>query len=620
MLKLKSITALLLMFIFLLALIPDSQSEDKNPDNQTEHFYIEEMTDLEIEAVIKLIANAEDVVFGDGIGFHGEKYGDSDEWEGDGKNKTHQWLTAVAMEMITNEFTLTSPFLSKNFFKLSASEKATLIQYSDWPDIYETKDVNSWHFYYGDINSPHYGTNYWRNHFDDHTAKSRFIHWYNSAVSKYRNHSRVDAYRDLGKALHYLQDLNAPPHTGDNTVNAIYVVGKHQKYEQTADERKAEFRVTSGGLYTHHVANTLSSVADTAARYSYGYYDITLTPPMYTDSMYANMGLPLQRSQRDTAGLIYRFFRDVSAYDHDDHWCDEGIVYDDSKDVIVHGSRPGFEINLTKNTIRYAPGYQPKAYSPDGESWKEIKANRNGETMFDDVNFAKTLRKKFKNLSSYRMHLSNKEIVKKDGKKKPPEDAEIIDFPTIRRGIPYKTYLFVNYKTAAEDVPANAPAGAWWLVFKSGEVVPKEGLEVAVGMREGGKLKPDEAKYGRLCINHNIAVKPLPDSGKQQKITYYIRQAARYENGEYITGSNARSKTVSSQRPKPKVTINEKKDNFKVKADMYVTIRGQTTFYDKDAVKDKTKNPIWISRGQTAEIWLDAIAKRPVSEKLLLRY
>ncbi|MCL2083459.1 MAG: hypothetical protein FWH04_09555, partial [Oscillospiraceae bacterium] len=348
MLKLKSLFSVFLAFILLASFNPFTLGSE---DELTERFYPENMTESEIENTIKRIANGENVVFGNGVDYHGAENsdeGDSDEWEGDGKNKTHQWLTAVAMEMITNEFTLTSPFLSKNFFKLSASEKATLIQYSDWPDIYERENINSWHFY----NARHgslYGTNYWQNGYDNHTAKSRFVHWYNSAVSKYINHSRVDAYRDLGKALHYFQDLNSPPHTGDTFSTSLADkisaadtgLYKHRAYEKIADEMKATFRVTSGGLYTHHASNTLSSVADTAASHSFGQYSLAYSVVnsqgvvIYADSMRDSIRLPLQRSQRDTAGLIYRFFRDISDYDHSDYWCDEGIVYDDSKDVIA---------------------------------------------------------------------------------------------------------------------------------------------------------------------------------------------------------------------------------------------------------------------------------------------
>ncbi|MCL2083591.1 MAG: hypothetical protein FWH04_10230, partial [Oscillospiraceae bacterium] len=338
MLKLKSIISVFLTLALLASFNPFTLSSE---DELTEHFYPENMTDEEIEAVIQRITNGENVIFGKGIDYHGagnSDEGDSDEWAGDDRNKTHQWLTAVALNMITNEFPSSSGVIANNFFKLTASEKATMIQYSDWPDVNEKKDVNGWHFYHAKT-----GLNLWQNGYDDHTAKTRFIYWYNLAVDKYKNHSRMDAYRDLSKALHYFQDLNAPPHTGD-VADARFPFGylsagnqgrKHLAYEQEADSRKAEFRVTSGGLYSHHVSNSLSSVADTAANYSYGYYEFAYNAesPLYE----ASIRLPLQRSQRDTAGLIYRFFRDISDYDHSDYWCDEGIVYDDSKDVIAPG-------------------------------------------------------------------------------------------------------------------------------------------------------------------------------------------------------------------------------------------------------------------------------------------
>ncbi|MCL2083461.1 MAG: hypothetical protein FWH04_09565 [Oscillospiraceae bacterium] len=103
MLKLKSIIAILLIFATLSALVPGSHSEDNSAENQTERFHIDEMTEPEIEEVIQRIVNGENVIFGNGVDYHGAENsdeGDSDEWAGDDRNKTHQWLTAVALNML----------------------------------------------------------------------------------------------------------------------------------------------------------------------------------------------------------------------------------------------------------------------------------------------------------------------------------------------------------------------------------------------------------------------------------------------------------------------------------------------------------------------------------------
>ncbi|MCL2081897.1 MAG: hypothetical protein FWH04_01490 [Oscillospiraceae bacterium] len=100
MLKLKSIISLFLAFILLASFNPFTLGTE---DGLTEHFYPENMTESEIENAIKRITNGENVIFGKGIDYHGTENfdeGDSDEWEGDGRNKTHQWLTAVALNTL----------------------------------------------------------------------------------------------------------------------------------------------------------------------------------------------------------------------------------------------------------------------------------------------------------------------------------------------------------------------------------------------------------------------------------------------------------------------------------------------------------------------------------------
>ena len=106
MLKSKSITALFLAFALLFSLAPVSLGEDNGLDPILEHFYLEDedgnlLEDLdkdEVAEVIQRIANAENVVFGDGVEFHGaeeeEEGAISPLWLGKETNLTHQWLTA----------------------------------------------------------------------------------------------------------------------------------------------------------------------------------------------------------------------------------------------------------------------------------------------------------------------------------------------------------------------------------------------------------------------------------------------------------------------------------------------------------------------------------------------
>ena len=348
MLKFKPLVALFLAFALLFSLAPassgtDDYTEDEFPSvveteepvgggfeeggsieegfvgeqQPLERFYIEDMTEEEIEAVLQRIANGENVIFGDGIPFDFEQSSGS-RWSGN-VNSTHQWLTGRAFELIADESPFT-PAVYSNYLCLSQANIATIVEYSDWPDTNEVSPVilgvntNSWHFYHGNSGA-NYGTNYWRNYYDRHNAGSRLIFWYDSAVTKYNNGDRTGAFQDLGKALHYLQDLNAPPHTGDSFAwyeapgAATFAYLNHTPYEVAANNERAQHAVTSGGLYSFHRTNDLQTIIDTAAYNSYLYYN-----QAYSSDRGDSIRAPLRRSQRDSAGLIYRFFNEVICY------------------------------------------------------------------------------------------------------------------------------------------------------------------------------------------------------------------------------------------------------------------------------------------------------------------
>jgi len=274
-----------------------------------ERFYVENMTEDEIYVVINRIANGENVIFGDGVApdYSSENQGD---WSGGGVSKTHQWLTTRGFAILANE-------QSAIYNKFTAVQIASATEYADWPDnifFGETENYNNCHFY----NFPA-STNYWWG--TTPTAKSKFISWYNSAVDKY-NRDVEGSFDDLGKAIHYLSDIGTPVHTGDRAIIDILFpyglvedavqFGIHAAYELDADIHKANYTVTSGGYYYFFANNNTDYISETNAGISYYYYADTapLFPP-YND-YWAAVQYPLEYTQRDIAGLLYKFYLDTN--------------------------------------------------------------------------------------------------------------------------------------------------------------------------------------------------------------------------------------------------------------------------------------------------------------------
>jgi len=285
--------------------IPD----DFIPDySLTEYFYLDDMSDEEIEEVIQRIADGKNVIFGDGVPLEHPSLDDTGFqpfWKS-GSNLTHQWHTSRAFTILQND----KPTVYNWFM---ASERAAAIEFSDWPDNSETKNVNSWHFYHKPT-----GTNYWHNWFDTHTAKSRFTNWYNQAVIEGKKANWVTAAQHLGKAIHYLSDIGAPPHTGDRAISVlipadprnIALALNHSSYEQAAQDRRTQYAVSTANYYLWYTNNNTGSIADINIIISYGYYancyssNANLRNP--------TIEWPMKYTQQDVAGLLYKYYYDIT--------------------------------------------------------------------------------------------------------------------------------------------------------------------------------------------------------------------------------------------------------------------------------------------------------------------
>jgi len=291
------------------------------PGNNTleepEHFYPDEMTEEEIAIVIKRIANGENVIFGDGVGYdyaeyledHPTRSSSPTRWLSGGTNKTHQWLAVRAAFILTNDYSSMASFFTY-------PRVATMTSNADWPDDNEKTDIFSWHFYHHPT-----GTNYWWH--SSPTAKSKFIDWYTNAYYKYINaginaSTQLAAFADLGEAIHYLSDIGAPPHTGDRAFFGSgglgYDAGQayaHHVYEVEADNRKLSQTVNNAYWYSWYVSNTLSYAAENNAMISNGYYQRSNYYSNTAQDFDDAISFPLEFTQKDIAGLLYRFYYDV---------------------------------------------------------------------------------------------------------------------------------------------------------------------------------------------------------------------------------------------------------------------------------------------------------------------
>lgn len=279
-----------------------------------------------LETVTELSDEVIQVLIDQGIPLHEEQIGTSGteqvsgQW-GTSDNNTHYVIANQAFTILKND-------KGSAVYDKFSGYMYDVLEGASLPDDVERDQgtgilVNgSWvgHFY-----GPN-GTNYLANYpwLEDYlpsgttttqpNAYQRFNNHFYRAVQWYKEGYRQPAYQQLGMALHYLSDLNAPHHAA----NRIAKLTGHTEYENWVDARINNYLVTSAAAedsYSYVVTHTFREMADD---WSSGARAQINNADNYTTNLFGEKiindttadiatDICVKRSQRAAAGLLYRF-------------------------------------------------------------------------------------------------------------------------------------------------------------------------------------------------------------------------------------------------------------------------------------------------------------------------
>jgi hypothetical protein len=151
--------------------------------------------------------------------------------KGTGTNDSHAFVTGKGAELLISVMGSTySTFYSTTTIN-------SLKTWSAQPDKDDTGTLFDVHFY-----NPNTGKNF---NGGSTTALSKFESHYQSAVTHYKAGRTTDAWEQLGRALHFLADLNTPVHTNNQSlINAGTGVFEHNSFENHIQSNQSSYTVT----------------------------------------------------------------------------------------------------------------------------------------------------------------------------------------------------------------------------------------------------------------------------------------------------------------------------------------------------------------------------------------
>lgn len=200
--------------------------------------------------------------------------------------KVHRFLNNQGIEILKNDGHIEA-YKFLNFFINDINSGGV------WADQ-DFKSSN--HFYDPTNDSGLYGRS---------NAKLECIKYYSKALKNFYHGDINQSMFYLGVACHLLQDMSVPQHVNRK------LLSHHRKYEQwviRTYEEHDKFKINSGGRYL----NSLDSFINYNTNKAYSAYLQFLRGNDMDDRYYRTTLVAISAAQRTTAGLMYKFYRDIS--------------------------------------------------------------------------------------------------------------------------------------------------------------------------------------------------------------------------------------------------------------------------------------------------------------------
>lgn len=208
---------------------------------------------------------------------------------------THQYTTTRGLDICKQ--------VMKNTQKLYTKEVCDqLYTFCTKPDDDEIEGAYKAHFY-----NPATEKNF---NGEDDSALYRFKLHYNKALELYKDGKLMDSISELGRSLHFLEDMNTPVHTNNQSfLDSTIDVFLHTSFEKRCVEIQSE--VVSNMLkreFDYYRNNTVEQAAKSSAFLANDNFYALYKRKLPRDIIAKNS---IENAQKSVAGVLYRFFLDV---------------------------------------------------------------------------------------------------------------------------------------------------------------------------------------------------------------------------------------------------------------------------------------------------------------------
>lgn len=216
-----------------------------------------------------------------------------------GPNESHQTFARQALKILSND-------KGAEVAKPLNDYSNIILEYVDKPDKDEREYAFAQHFY-----NPYTYRNFLPSSLQASsiTAWSKFDFHLKNSIKNY-NKNRTYSMQELGRALHFLEDVNVPHHAA----NLVAVLSTHSQYEKYINKYNGTFLIESSLDYDKYSDSNFESFSrllfDECAKYAYSYKD--LANSLDKDNWDIAAKATIKKAQENIPALFYRYLKEVN--------------------------------------------------------------------------------------------------------------------------------------------------------------------------------------------------------------------------------------------------------------------------------------------------------------------
>lgn len=211
---------------------------------------------------------------------------------------THEYTTKNGLRIVKE--TMKEPCLQ--FY--TGEIESDLYEYCVRPDFDENNGIFKWHFY-----NPATEKNFMG---ETTSALTKFRDHYDEAVKAYKVGQEKKSWEELGRSLHFLEDINTPVHTNSQKLSdAISQLLFHTNFEKLCTEVQEDYcaEMTRGQMM-YYLYNSTTQIAKSSANLANdNYYAMMHKTATQTEIA----GNSIINAQKSVAGVLYKFYQDINS-------------------------------------------------------------------------------------------------------------------------------------------------------------------------------------------------------------------------------------------------------------------------------------------------------------------